>query len=117
LLHLDLLEDLLLLYLLFSFLLYQIADEEVDLIEKVQLLILLRLLLIICSIDSTLEFFSEGVVPDIVCGNSLSKALIHFSECQAGGVIVGARVPIILLSRASGTSDKLNSICLGALND
>ncbi len=40
------------------------------------------------------------VVPDLEAGNMLAKQLEYLAEAQAAGIVLGARVPIILTSRA-----------------
>ena len=56
------------------------------------------------------------VVPEIVSGNILGKALNHAAGYASGGVIIGAKLPIVLLSRSDRAKEKLNSLLLaGAL--
>lgn len=55
------------------------------------------------------------LAPDIEAGNILYKSLVFFSEAKNAGVIVGAKAPIILTSRADSEETKLNSIALGVL--
>lgn len=55
------------------------------------------------------------VVPDIEAGNVLYKAITYFAKCENAGIIVGAKAPIILTSRADSDKTKLNSIALGVL--
>lgn len=55
------------------------------------------------------------LVPDIEAGNILYKSLVFFSNSKNAGVIVGAKAPIILTSRADSEETKLNSIALGVL--
>ncbi|PLV60130.1 bifunctional enoyl-CoA hydratase/phosphate acetyltransferase [Thermotoga sp. KOL6] len=55
------------------------------------------------------------IVPDIESGNILSKALIYLAGAKAATVVVGARVPVVLTSRADNDETKLFSIALGAL--
>lgn len=55
------------------------------------------------------------LVPDIEAGNILYKSLVFFSKSKNAGVIVGAKAPIILTSRADSEDTKLNSIALGVL--
>ncbi|MEG0180589.1 MAG: phosphate butyryltransferase [Terrisporobacter sp.] len=55
------------------------------------------------------------VVPDIEAGNVLYKSISYFSKCESAGLIVGAKAPIILTSRADSDKTKLNSIALGVL--
>lgn len=52
------------------------------------------------------------LVPDIEAGNILGKSLIYFAECESGGIIAGAKAPVIMLSRADTSKTKLNSIAL-----
>lgn len=53
------------------------------------------------------------VVPEIVSGNLLSKALIYMAGYKSGGIALGASAPIILLSRSDSAETKHNSIILG----
>ncbi|CEN80371.1 phosphate butyryltransferase [Paraclostridium sordellii] len=55
------------------------------------------------------------LAPDIEAGNILYKSLVFFAESKNAGVIVGAKAPIILTSRADSEETKLNSIALGVL--
>jgi phosphate acetyltransferase len=54
------------------------------------------------------------VVPDLEAGNMLAKQLIYLAGAEAAGIVLGARVPIILTSRADGTLARLAS-CAVAL--
>jgi phosphotransacetylase len=47
------------------------------------------------------------VVPDIESGNMLAKQLDYLAGAVAAGVVLGARVPIILTSRAEGAQARL----------
>lgn len=55
------------------------------------------------------------LAPDIEAGNILYKSLVFFSKSKNAGIIVGAKAPIILTSRADSEETKLNSIALGVL--
>ena len=55
------------------------------------------------------------VVPDIEAGNILYKSISFFAKCENAGLILGAKAPIILTSRADSGKTKLNSIALGVL--
>jgi phosphate butyryltransferase len=56
------------------------------------------------------------IVPELVSGNILGKALNHAAGFASGGVVVGAKIPIVLLSRSDRAQEKLNSMLLaGAL--
>ena len=54
------------------------------------------------------------VAPDLVSGNLFVKGLTELGGCETGGMVLGAKVPIILVSRAAKASDKFNSIALCA---
>lgn len=54
------------------------------------------------------------IVPEITTGNVLFKALSYFAQMTMGGIIVGASVPISMISRASSGTDKYNSILVAA---
>jgi len=49
------------------------------------------------------------VVPDLEAGNMLAKNLTFLSRADAAGVVVGARVPIVLTSRADSVRTRLAS--------
>jgi len=55
------------------------------------------------------------VVPDLLSGNTLFKALVHVAGACAAGVVNGARVPILLTSRADPPAARLASIALASL--
>ena len=50
------------------------------------------------------------IVPDIEAGNILVKSLVYFAQVKVAGVLVGARAPVVLTSRADSAEAKLNSI-------
>ena len=54
------------------------------------------------------------IVPDIVSGNTLFKALVYLSAGCAAGVVTGAKVPLLLTSRADPPAARLASIALAA---
>jgi len=53
--------------------------------------------------------------PNITATNFISKMLLSIGNSTGGGVIIGAKMPIILLSRSDSMETKLNSIALGLL--
>jgi phosphate butyryltransferase len=55
------------------------------------------------------------LMPYIEAGNMLYKAIVFFAKGNLAGIIVGARVPIVLTSRADSDIAKLNSIAIGIL--
>lgn len=67
-------------------------------------------------------FRSEGggkadilLVPYYEVGNAIGKAMTYFAGAKSAGVIMGAKVPIILVSRADSSESKLLSIALGSV--
>jgi phosphotransacetylase len=55
------------------------------------------------------------VVPDLEAGNMLVKQLTFLANADAAGIVLGARVPIILTSRADSVRNRLASTALGVL--
>jgi phosphate acetyltransferase len=55
------------------------------------------------------------VVPDLEAGNMLAKNLTFLSGADAAGVVLGARVPIVLTSRADSVRTRLASCAVAAL--
>jgi len=55
------------------------------------------------------------VAPNIEAANILYKALIFFAKAEEAGIVMGARVPIVLASRSDSVRNKLYSMALGAL--
>lgn len=56
------------------------------------------------------------VVPDIDAGNMLAKLLIHLAHAEAAGVVLGAKVPVILSSRADSAMARLASAAVAAIH-
>ncbi|MFO8041602.1 MAG: bifunctional enoyl-CoA hydratase/phosphate acetyltransferase [Alkalispirochaeta sp.] len=54
------------------------------------------------------------VVPTIESGNTLYKALAFLTASRHAGLILGARVPIILTSRADSPASKVDSLALAS---
>ncbi|MCM0650601.1 phosphate butyryltransferase [Clostridium swellfunianum] len=55
------------------------------------------------------------LVPNIESGNFLGKSLTYFAKAENAGVIMGAKCPVVLVSRADSAKSKLYSIALGSL--
>ena len=55
------------------------------------------------------------VVPDLEAGNMLAKSLSFMAGADAAGIVLGARVPIILTSRADSVTTRLASCAVAAL--
>ncbi len=55
------------------------------------------------------------VVPDLEAGNMLAKSLSFLAEADAAGIVLGARVPIILTSRADSLVTRLASCAVAVM--
>ncbi|QUH24389.1 bifunctional enoyl-CoA hydratase/phosphate acetyltransferase [Serpentinicella alkaliphila] len=55
------------------------------------------------------------LVPTIEVGNGIGKSLTYMANAKSAGIIMGARVPVVLVSRADSAETKLYSIALGSL--
>ena len=55
------------------------------------------------------------VVPDLEAGNMLAKSLSFLADADAAGIVLGAKVPIILTSRADSVMTRLASCAVAAL--
>jgi phosphate acetyltransferase len=55
------------------------------------------------------------IVPDLEAGNMLAKSLTFLADADAAGIVLGARVPIILTSRADSLLSRLASCAIASL--
>ncbi|KAK45585.1 bifunctional enoyl-CoA hydratase/phosphate acetyltransferase [Caballeronia jiangsuensis] len=55
------------------------------------------------------------LVPDLEAGNMLAKQMMYFGAADAAGVVLGARVPVIVTSRADSLRVRLASVALAKL--
>jgi phosphate acetyltransferase len=55
------------------------------------------------------------LVPDLEAGNMLAKELTFLAGADAAGIVLGARVPIILTSRADNVRSRIASCAVAAL--
>jgi phosphate acetyltransferase len=55
------------------------------------------------------------VVPDLEAGNMLAKSLSFLAGADAAGIVLGARVPIILTSRADSLLTRLASCAVAVM--
>ena len=82
------------------------------------------------ALDSPLSRFAAGrkgiesplveatdifLAPDIEAANILYRAILYFAKGESGGIVLGARVPLILLSRAETPETKIRSIAIAVL--
>ena len=54
-------------------------------------------------------------MPTIEAGNGIGKSFTYMANAKSAGVIMGAKSPIVLVSRADSSESKLYSIAYGAL--
>ena len=55
------------------------------------------------------------LVPDIEAGNMLAKQLLYFAGADSAGIVLGARVPVILTSRADNVRMRIGSAAVAKL--
>lgn len=55
------------------------------------------------------------LVPTIEMGNGIGKTLTYLANAESAGIIMGAKAPVVLVSRADTHEAKLNSIALGSV--
>ncbi|PSL20509.1 bifunctional enoyl-CoA hydratase/phosphate acetyltransferase [Shimia abyssi] len=55
------------------------------------------------------------IAPDLEAGNMIAKQLMYLAGASSAGLVLGARVPIMLTSRADGTLSRLVSAALAQL--
>jgi phosphate acetyltransferase len=55
------------------------------------------------------------LVPDLEAGNMLAKQLQYLAGAESAGIVLGARVPIVLTSRADNVRSRLASVAVMAL--
>ena len=55
------------------------------------------------------------VVPDLESGNMLAKQLEYLGGAQAAGIVMGAKVPIVLTSRADSAHSRIASCAIALL--
>ena len=68
------------------------------------------------NIDSPLVDNTDiFIAPDIEAANILYRAILYFAKGESGGIVFGAKVPLILLSRAETPETKIVSMAIGML--
>ena len=55
------------------------------------------------------------VVPQLETGNALFKALVYYKGACAAGIVMGAKVPVVLTSRADPPEARLASIAIASI--
>ena len=56
------------------------------------------------------------VVPSIETGNMLFKGLVYLAGAETGGLVVGAKAPVILTSRADSAEARIASCAMAVLS-
>jgi phosphate acetyltransferase len=67
------------------------------------------------KIDSPVAGMADILVAPDLDGNMLAKSLSFMANADAAGIVLGARVPIILTSRADSVMTRLASCAVAAL--
>lgn len=68
------------------------------------------------GIKSAVAGFADVlVVPDLESGNMLAKQLEYIGKADSAGIVMGARVPIVLTSRANSLRTRLASCAIASL--
>lgn len=68
------------------------------------------------KIDSPVAGMADILIaPDLEAGNMLAKSLTFMADADAAGIVLGARVPIILTSQADSVMTRLASCAIAAL--
>lgn len=55
------------------------------------------------------------VVPDLESGNMLAKQLMYLGEAASAGIVMGAKVPVVLTSRADARASRMASCAIALL--
>lgn len=55
------------------------------------------------------------LVPNIESGNLLGKSITYFAKGEGAGIVMGAKCPVVLVSRSDSAKSKLYSIALGSI--
>jgi phosphotransacetylase/acyl dehydratase len=55
------------------------------------------------------------VVPDLESGNMLAKQLMYMGEAASAGIVIGAKVPVILTSRADSRESRMASCAIALM--
>ena len=68
------------------------------------------------GIDSPVAGYADIlVVPNIETGNGLFKMMTYFMSATAAGIVMGAKVPIMLTSRADPAEARIASAALASI--
>ena len=66
--------------------------------------------------DSPIAGFADVlIVPNVEAGNIVAKGLLYFAHARMAGLVVGAKVPIIISSRADSAETRYLSLAMAAI--
>lgn len=55
------------------------------------------------------------IAPNLEAGNMIAKQLAYLARAEMAGIVLGARVPVVLTSRADAARARLASVAIGAI--
>ena len=55
------------------------------------------------------------IVPNVEAGNIVAKGLLYFARARMAGLVVGAKVPIVISSRADSAETRYLSLAMAAI--
>lgn len=68
------------------------------------------------EVDSPIAGLADVlIVPNVEAGNIVAKGLLYFAHARMAGLVVGARVPIVISSRADSAETRYLSLAMAAL--
>jgi phosphate butyryltransferase len=70
----------------------------------------------LAEVDSPIAGLADVlIVPNVEAGNIVAKGLLYFAHARMAGLVVGARVPIIISSRADSAETRYLSLAMAAI--
>jgi phosphotransacetylase len=55
------------------------------------------------------------IVPNVEAGNIVAKGLLYFAHARLAGLVVGAKVPVVISSRADSAETRYLSLAMAAV--
>lgn len=70
----------------------------------------------LAEVDSPIAGLADIlIVPNVEAGNIVAKGLLYFAHARMAGLVVGARVPIVISSRADSAETRYLSLAMAAI--